>query len=404
MSPPRLRSAVLAAALALVATVLSWVLGADAWAATPVATDDVVVTQMNTAVPIDVLANDTDADGDPLFVGEVTTAPTHGTAEAGESDVTYTPDLGYVGPDSFQYEACDFTTCDVATVTVTVQPTGGGGNGPPQAIDDATTTPQDTPVTIDVLANDTDPDGDPLAVGSVTQPGHGTATIEADDTVIYAPALGFTGGDSFTYDACDDAGPPLCDAATVSVTVAGSGGGSPPDAADDEASTTKGDSVTIDVLANDSDSDGDALTVANIGTPGNGTATVNDDGTITYEPEAHFDGLDSFTYDACDPTSLCDTATVIVTVSAADDGNGGGNGGGGGGGGEGNGGGGNGTQVEGESLAFTGRETTGLFLVTLSLIAFGLLLFAAGRRIEDRARGPLAFERYDDGGFLIFRA
>jgi subtilisin family serine protease len=89
--------------------------------------------------------------------------------------------------------------------------------GAPVAEDDAATTSRDTPVAIDVLANDSDPDGDPLTVASVADPANGSARIEPDQAVTYTPDPGFVGTDSFDYEACDPGG--LCDSATVTVTV-----------------------------------------------------------------------------------------------------------------------------------------------------------------------------------------
>jgi hypothetical protein len=75
--------------------------------------------------------------------------------------------------------------------------------------------------------------------------------------------------------------------------------------------------VTVAVLANDTDPDGDPLSVGAVSQPAHGTATANPDGTITYLPDPDFAGTDSFTYQACDPDGLCDTATVTITVSPA---------------------------------------------------------------------------------------
>ena len=94
---------------------------------------------------------------------------------------------------------------------------------PPTANDDTANTPQDTPVRIVVTANDTDPDNDNLAVGSVTDPAHGTAMVEefhTDPEVIYTPDPGYVGQDTFTYTVCGDEGCDISsDTATVTVTV-----------------------------------------------------------------------------------------------------------------------------------------------------------------------------------------
>jgi VCBS repeat-containing protein len=92
-----------------------------------------------------------------------------------------------------------------------------------------------------------------------------------------------------------------------------------PVANDDEASVLEDSSVTIPVLGNDYDVDGDPLSVSIVSGPANGRATVNPDGTITYTPNPDFCGTDSFTYKACDPSGACDTATVTIHVTCVND-------------------------------------------------------------------------------------
>jgi VCBS repeat-containing protein len=161
-----------------------------------------------------VLANDSDPDGDSLAVTDVT-APANGTAAANpDGTITYTPDPGFVGTDEFRYTISDGTSTSSARVTVTVAPRP---NSDPVANDDAATTKKNKAVRIAVLANDTDPDGDPLVVGSVSEAPHGTVTINADGTVTYRPDNGYSGTDSFTYTASDGRGGR--DTATVSIVV-----------------------------------------------------------------------------------------------------------------------------------------------------------------------------------------
>ncbi len=179
---------------------------------------------------------------------------------------------------------------------------------PPVAANDSATTPKNTAVTIDVLANDSDADGDPLSVTNLTAPAHGSAVLNADGTVTYTPNLGFLGTDTFTYTAND--GTSDSNVATVTVEVKNT----PPVAVDDAASTFKNTPVTVDVLANDSDADGDALSVTGLTAPAHGTATLNADGTVTYSPNAGFSGTDTFTYRAFDGTDAGNVATVTVEV------------------------------------------------------------------------------------------
>ncbi len=174
---------------------------------------------------------------------------------------------------------------DSTSFNVTV--TAGTANQAPVAVDDSASTTKGQPVNVDVLANDSDPDGDVLSVTNLSTPANGSVTVETDGTVTYTPTAGFSGSDSFTYQASD--GTDLSNVATVSVTVANQA----PVAVDDSASTTKGQPVNVDVLANDSDPDGDVLSVTNLSTPANGSVTLETDGTVTYTPTAGFSGSDS---------------------------------------------------------------------------------------------------------------
>ncbi len=87
---------------------------------------------------------------------------------------------------------------------------------PPDAVDDSASTTQNAPVSISVLANDTDPDGDSLTVGAIGAAGHGTVTSDGAGNLTYAPAFGFSGTDSFTYTVC---APESCDVASDTATV-----------------------------------------------------------------------------------------------------------------------------------------------------------------------------------------
>jgi parallel beta-helix repeat protein len=187
-------------------------------------------------------------------------------------------------------------------------------NSPPIALDDVATTTQGTPVGIPVLANDTDPDGDLLSVDAVGSPSHGSAVAKPDGTITYTPTPDYTGPDGFIYTVADGNGGQ--DTATVSITVMpGSPTNNRPDAVDDEATTSEDVPVTVAVLNNDSDPDGDSVTVAGVTQPSNGTAAANANGTITYTPNPGFNGSDEFIYTASDGNGGTDTATVSITVT-----------------------------------------------------------------------------------------
>ena len=178
----------------------------------PVAVDDSASVSENGSVFIDVLANDTDADDDGLSVSGVGT-PSHGSASVEPSgEIHYTPTTNYTGTDSFSYDVTDGLATDTGTVTVTV----GALNDPPVANADTAATSEAWPVPVSVLANDTDPDGDPLSLDSVTQPANGTAVISGS-AVQYTPDPGFAGADTFAYDVSDGQGNTSTGSVTVNV-------------------------------------------------------------------------------------------------------------------------------------------------------------------------------------------
>jgi ferredoxin len=287
----------------------------------PVATDDVATTTADNSVPIGVTANDSDPDGNlDASTVQVTVDPTNGSVGCAANGVcTYTPDPGFSGPDSFEYQVCDTDgACDTATVSITVSSPPPPPNNPPVATDDVATTAADTPVAIGVSANDSDPDGnlDPSTVHVTNNPANGSVTCDNTGVCTYTPDAGFSGTDGFEYEICDTNG--ACDNATVSVTV-DPPPNNPPVATDDTAITAPGTPVAIGVVANDSDPDGnlDPSTVRVTRDPSNGSVSCDNTGACTYTPDVGFSGTDSFEYEVCDAGGACDTAIVTVTVGSA---------------------------------------------------------------------------------------
>ncbi len=264
-------------------------------------------------VTIDALANDSDADGDALSIVSIT-QPTNGSAAIVNGQVVFTPTAGFVGTDTFDYTISDgngHTTTATVTVVVT---NAGNGNLPPVAQDDSANS-DGTAVTIDVLANDSDADNDTLTISSITQPSNGTAVIK-NDQVVYLPNENFTGNDTFNYTISDGNGHTTT--ATVNVVVADTGGGNnnvAPVAQPDQI-TTSGESVAVDVLSNDTDADGDTLTITDTGQPGYGHASIVN-GRILYTPTQGFTGLDSFTYTMSDGQNHTSESTVSITVEGS---------------------------------------------------------------------------------------
>src|SRR5204863_389497 len=160
-------------------------------------------TQLTVSAP-GVLANDSDVDGDALSA-VLMSGPSHGTLTLnGDGSLVYIPALNYNGIDTFTYKASDGQAqSGVATATITVTPVN---DAPVAANDDNYTTPEDTQLTViapGVLANDSDVDDDALSAVLVSNPSHGTLTLNGDGSFAYMPALNFNGIDSFTYKASD---------------------------------------------------------------------------------------------------------------------------------------------------------------------------------------------------------
>ncbi len=413
--------------------------------ASPHGANDTVNTNEDAALTINastLLANDTDANGDALSITGVANGQ-HGTAVLNSNgSVTYTPTANFNGQDTFTYTVSDgHGGSGSATVTVNVAPVPDA----PVAKNNSLVAQSGVATVLNVLANDTDADGDKLSIVSVSNPGHGTVVINSDNTLTYTPATGFTGADAFTYTINDGTGRTATATASVAVSntptavievnVSGDQyngdpqfrlivdgqqvgdiqtvtanhsagesqtvdftvnapfsevkvefvndlyGGTPdtdrnldvnwisingvqltPDQAlydrygwddipgqsnvdypgalvfdvsgrtdlfgttanaapvlhNDTAATNEDTPVTINVLANDSDPNGDTLTVTGASAT-NGTVKVNTDGTLTYTPKANFNGNDAISYTVSDGKGGSATASVAVAVAAVND-------------------------------------------------------------------------------------
>tara|TARA_R110000850_G_scaffold238024_3_gene362698 strand:- start:658 stop:4581 length:3924 start_codon:yes stop_codon:yes gene_type:complete len=187
-------------------------------------------------------------------------------------------------------------------------------NDIPSLTADSLTLLEDNSVTIDVLANDVDVDGDSLTIDSASAL-NGSVTINADGTLNYTPNTDFNGSDIISYEVNDGNGGTAT--STVSVTV--NSENDAPVAIDDSVSTTEDTSITIDVLANDSDIDGDNLTVISA-SASNGSVVINADGSLAYTPDTNFTGVDTLSYAVNDSNGGSSNATVIVEVNASSSG------------------------------------------------------------------------------------
>ena len=174
-----------------------------------------------------------------------------------------------------------------------------------------------------VLANDSDPNGEPLSIVLVSSPAygtlsavlvsgpaHGTLTLNADGSFTYAPAANFNVPDSFTYKARNTFGD---ESSPATVNIAVNPMNDVPVAANDSYGTDEDTALNVagpGVLENDTDVDGDALNAVLASGPAYGTLTMNPDGSFTYTPNANYNGPDSFTYKANDGTADSNIATV----------------------------------------------------------------------------------------------
>ncbi|WP_347250360.1 retention module-containing protein, partial [Zoogloea sp.] len=275
----------------------------------PLAADDNVTGTEDQPLVVDVLANDSDANNDVLTVisatavnGQVTINP--------DGSLRYVPNPDFNGPDTVTYTISDGKGgTSTATVTINVAAVNDG----PVAQPDLATTPEDTPVTVVVLGNDSDPDGDPLTVtGATVDPTRGSVTVNPDGTLNFTPAPDITGPVVITYTVSDGKGGTATSTVTVNVTPVNDA----PIAAPDIATTPENTPVTVAVLGNDSDPEGNPLTVTGATVdPALGSVVINPDGTLTFTPANDFNGPVVITYTISDGQGGTATSTVSIDVT-----------------------------------------------------------------------------------------
>lgn len=277
----------------------------------PVAADDVVNVTEDIPSSLPILGNDTDVD-DVLTPGmvKVTTPPAHGTITIDSEGVKYAPDLNYYGPDSFTYTVTDVAgaVSNIAHVSITVEPV----NDAPATAADVASTPEDVPVTIPVLINDSDVDN-ALNVQSVKvtiNPAHGSVEVLPDGSVTYTPDKDYFGSDAFSYTVNDVEGL-TSGAAQVSVSITPENDA--PVAVADTATVRENAPVAISVLDNDFDVDNshNELTLVSVTQPAMGTVNILD-GEVVFHPDGATSGTVTFSYTIMDPSGLTDTAIVTI--------------------------------------------------------------------------------------------
>ncbi|MFA5917406.1 MAG: Ig-like domain-containing protein [Candidatus Gracilibacteria bacterium] len=276
----------------------------------PVAVDDIATTNEGVAVNINVLGNDTDTDtGTTLTVSLLSNIVNGFATITASGNVRYTPFTDFNGTGSFDYVVSNGALTDIGHVVIIVNPV----NDSPVAVDDTFTMVKNTTVEINLVGNDTDVDGDNLFISSLGAIINGTGTITTSKTgVIFTPNTDFVGTIIFSYVVSDGI---LTDTGTVTVTI--NSANSLPVANDDKISTYLNTEKTFDPRINDTDANGDVLTIIGKTDGIHGTVSFSSTG-VTYKPYQDFYGSDSFTYTISDGKGGTDIGTVKVTVIHTD--------------------------------------------------------------------------------------
>ncbi|MAD89651.1 MAG: hypothetical protein CMK64_08115 [Pseudoalteromonas sp.] len=295
----------------------------------PTTVNDTATTDEDTAVTINLLANDSDPEGDMVSSSAaIVTHPSNGSVSITNGVATYTPTANTNGQDTFTYTVKDAAnnTSEQATVTVTVTAV----NDAPVAANKTISVTEDTASeatnlrTLATDIEDTTPTGD-LAV--VTEPAKGSVSFDQTaGTFTYTPNANEVGQDTFTYTIKDSDGL-VSNTATVTVNIGAVN--DRPVVGDDSVTTDEDVSVTLNILANDSDVEDSGFNGANVSLEdqGNGageytkaTVSINTDGTLNIAPKQDENGSFSFTYTLTDSEGLAsETATVTVTLTAVND-------------------------------------------------------------------------------------
>ena len=256
-------------------------------------------------VLIDVLANDSDQEGQTLTVTQVT-GDDNGTAMIVGNQISYIANADFSGIETLTYTLSDSVgATNIAEVSITVN----GINDAPVALDTQTATISEDSL-LTVSPNASDVDGDILTI-TVDNVSNGTATVDVNGDIVFTPTADFNGEAIISYTASDDS---VSDTGIITVTVTAENDA--PAALDNQTATISEDSL-LTVSPNASDVDLDILTIT-VDNVSNGTATVDVNGDIVFTPTANFNGEAIISYTASDD-SVSDTGIITVTVTAEND-------------------------------------------------------------------------------------
>ncbi len=279
----------------------------------PIATNDAIQTDEDSLVVIDVLANDSDIEGDDLIITSASVPEEQGIVEIIDGKLVFTPAENFNGNATISYTISDGELEDEAQVSVTVNSV----NDAPIASNDTTITEEDSSVTIDVLPNDTDIDGDKLSIESASVPSDQGSVEIIDGKLVFTPAENFHGDAVISYTVTDGS---LTDQATVNVTVNAVNDtpvveSSIADQALAEDFTPY--SINLNTAFSDVDNVDGELTFSVSGNSNIQVAIVN--GIATFTPTADWNGSEALTFTATDPSGESVSQTVNFTVAPVAD-------------------------------------------------------------------------------------
>ncbi|MFH4600430.1 tandem-95 repeat protein [Vibrio diabolicus] len=279
----------------------------------PIATNDAIQTDEDSQVVIDVLANDSDIEGDDLSITSASVSEKQGIVEIVDGKLVFTPAENFNGNATISYTISDGELEDEAQVSVTVNSV----NDAPIALNDATITEEDTSVTIDVLPNDTDIDGDTLSIESASVPSDQGQVEIIDGKLVFTPTENFNGDAEITYTVTDGS---LTDQATVTVTV--NAVNDTPVVESNSADQTLAEDFTpytidLNTAFSDVDNVDGELTFSVSGNSNIQVAIVN--GIATFTPTADWNGSEILTFTATDPSGESVSQTVNFTVAPVAD-------------------------------------------------------------------------------------
>ncbi|WIH24826.1 retention module-containing protein [Photobacterium damselae] len=314
----------------------------------PVANPETVTTSEDKTIKVDFAGNDSDVDGDHVTVSQIdghTVTPgveqtikvNHGHITiAADGDMTFVPNKDFTGTVEIPYTVTDGQGGSASsTATITVTPV----NDAPVANPDTATTPEDKTIKVDFAGNDSDVDGDHVTVSEINghavtpntaqtiEVKHGHITIAADGEMTFVPTKDFTGTVEIPYTVTDGQGGSATSTATITVTPVNDA-----PVANPETETTPEDkTIKVDFAGNDSDVDGDHVTVSEINghavTPNtaqtievkHGHITITADGDMSFVPNKDFTGTVEIPYTVTDGQGGSASSTATITVTPVND-------------------------------------------------------------------------------------